>query len=98
MIQKKWFHGTTRENWEKIKQSGFLNGGSENFLARNLAELERYIYSPAAWGDMRKIRGGLILTVKYKPNNVDDDYKPTWWEMIVRKSIPVSDLKVLKYL
>lgn len=102
MIQKKWFHGTTLEALKKIKKEGLLWGldcnKRETYLARNLKELESYIFSPLAWKDMKKIRNGVILAVKYLPNGVDDDYNPKWWEMIVKNPIPLSDIKVLKYL
>jgi hypothetical protein len=96
-MQKRWFHGTTIECWKKIQQDGFLkpNEDKELFLARNRDELERMINLPI-FTDLRKSQ--LILSVRYTPDNINDDYNPKNWEMIVRKSIPLSYIKVLTHL
>lgn len=100
-IQRKWFHATTIENYKKIQKEGVLFGKNDidetrrTFLARNLAELIRMI-NLSFFRDLAKCE--LILTVKYTPNRTDDDYNPKYWEMIVYKPIPISDVKVLKYL
>lgn len=89
-LQKKWYHGTSLENWKKIKKEGVLWGkdGVFNrrctFLAKDLKQLEHWTSLPM----FNEWRGfDLILTVKYTPNNIDDDYNPKWWEMIVKKII-----------
>jgi hypothetical protein len=91
MIQKRWFHATTKENWEKIKKEGLQSG---TFLARNLEELIRMIYLPLI-GDLRKCE--LILSVRYTPND-DDKFDPKSWEMIAMRRIDKDNLKLLKYL
>lgn len=109
-IQKRWFHATTKENWEKIKQEKILWGISETtdldnpidkratFLARELKTLISMVTDKTRhWnGDM--LHNELILSVRYLPNNINDDYDPSNWEMIVKKPIPLSNVKVLKYL
>jgi len=87
-IQKRWFHATTKENWEKIKKDGLRNG---SFLARNLNELIRMINLPL-FTDLRKCE--LVLSVKHEPK----EYNPKEWELITDKKIPLENIKVLKYL
>lgn len=102
MIQKRWFHATTKECWKKIRTDGILLGPPSHecnrphtFLARNLDELYRMIYLPI-FTDLRKCE--LILSVRYVPNGIHDDYNPKCWEMITTAAIPLCDLKVLKYI
>ena len=97
MIQKRWFHATTKKCWKQIKKDGFLkvDEDGELFLARNLDELIRMIYLPLIQ-DLRKCE--LVLSVRYTPNGIDDDYDPKWWEMIVTKPIPIENVVLLKYL
>ena len=91
MIQKRWFHATTKENWEKIKKDGLRRG---TFLARNLEELVRMINLPLI-GDLEKCE--LVLSVKHIPSNLDE-YNPKSWEMVVRKSIVAENIRFLRYL
>lgn len=100
-IQKHWFHATTKKTLEKIKQSGVLFGNDNClFLARNLEELVLMIkHGRAGIGWNADIaHKELVLKVKYIPNNINDDYDPKNWEMIVKKPIPLSNIRFLRYI
>lgn len=94
-LQKKWFHATTKQCWKEIQRSGILWGGKDIFLARNLDELIRMVHLPLI-GDLQKCE--LIVTVRYIPNGITDNYDAKSWEMIVKKSIRGDDVKFLRYL
>lgn len=97
-VQKKWYHATTKEAWKQIKRECVLWGiddPRQTFLARNLDELIRMINLPLM-GDLRKCE--LILTVKYEPNGIDDNYNTKSWEMVVNKPISIDNVKLLRFL
>ncbi len=96
-IQRRWFHGTTKEAWKKIKKEGLKpNEYGELFLAGNQNELIKIVYKPAFWHDLKKCE--VLLSVKYTPNGINDDYDPKNWEMIVNKPIPINNVRVLRKL
>ena len=99
ITQKRWFHATTKQGLKFILKEGILWGIDDDkrhtFLARNYDELIRMISLPY-FTDLRKCE--VVLSVRYIPNGLDDDYNPKWWEMIVTKPIPISNVQVYKYL
>lgn len=98
MKQKKWYHATNKKALRNIKKSGVLWGGNDIFLARNAKELESMVLDSNRWNaDMHK-NNEVILSVRYVPNNIDDDYDPCSWEMRVTKPISIDNVRLLKYL
>lgn len=88
IIQKRWFHGTTKENYKKIKKSGLKSG---TFLARNLEDLWFFFtHSFPTNGDMH-MRYELILSVRYESDEKN-------WEIITNKEIPIENIKVQFYI
>ena len=101
MIQKRWFHATTKENWKKIQKEKMLWGIDRNqrhtFLARSLKELISMVTDNHYWNsDMHN--NELVLSVKYTPNNINDDYNVKSWEMVVKKPITLDNIQLLKYI
>ena len=102
-LQKRWFHATTKKGWKEIQEEGVLWGAAyrgerETYLARNIEELINFISGPVSnvVGDLRKCQ--LVLSVKYTPNGVDDDFNPKSWEMVVKKPITLDKVRLIRYL
>lgn len=91
----KFYHGTTLENWNKIKQEGILWGkrnipGYPNisrctYLAASLEEASYY--------------GSIVLEVNYDPtlNSTYNNYIEGSWQCRVYEPIPISDINVIEY-
>lgn len=97
-IQKTWFHVTTKQEWKTYKSIGFLwNPWGKVFVARNLEELlhmsSKECQNPIN-ADIQDAE--MVLGVKYIPNGFDDEDKG--WELIIKKPIPIQNIKILKYL
>ena len=102
ITQKKWFHGTTKETYKKIKKEGVLwgvvNGEPRHtFLAANLNQLIDMITDKnRPWnGDMHHF--DVIFSVKYETNGIDDEWC-NGWELVVKRPISIKNIKVAKYL
>ena len=64
----KFYHGTTEDNWNKIKEEGILYGGY-TFHKTNGKEGYRYTYlTPDI--EMAKKYGNILLEVEYNPIGV----------------------------
>ena len=99
-IQKRWFHGTTKENWKKIKKEGLKSG---TFLARNLEDLWFFFTHSFPSNSDMFMKCEVILSVKYTPNVIDDDYYKEGasrykWELVVEKPIPADNIRPLFYI
>lgn len=81
MKQKRWYHATTKENWKKIKETGYLKRYS--YLAPTIKDID--ILSKCE----------VLLSVKYIPTKNDQDHK---FELVINNFVPLSNLKVHKYL
>jgi hypothetical protein len=100
-IQKRWFHATTKENWRKMKEEGFLWGMSDEYDSRRtyLARQKEDIKGRGLWNFTLagvKQRCEILLSVKYLPTGVDDDYNPKSWELIVFKPIPIKNIQPIE--
>ncbi len=107
MIQKHWYHATTREAWKKIKEDGVLWGVSwggvrQTFLAREKEDiLGRVAWLSSPFGMTRAgviHRSHLLLRVKYIPDGRNDDYDPKSWELVVKIPILKENVRVAGYL
>lgn len=99
-VQKRWFHATTKENWGKIKKEGILWGidtwERRTFLAANLKQLIWFMTHIFPCNtDMQNF--DLILSVRYIPNNIDDIWQ-NHWELVVKKPIPLENVRLLRYI
>jgi len=89
-----WYHGTTREAWERIQKQGALHGDRGRspitgkpvarctYLARDLEEARQY--------------GDVILEVDYEPMLGQDNYEPGGWQIRVYTPIPLWNVKLLE--
>ena len=97
-----FYHGTTRDNWEKIQAEGVL-WGRPTPNCTTVGEPRRYTYlSPHL--DVAQAIGDVILEVEYDPvgvgsgiDNFGFDPPPgqTCWQFSVFIPIPVSRCRVM---
>lgn len=106
----KFYHGTSKDNWEKIKQEGVLWGGC-TFHATNGRSGYRYTYlTPHI--EVAEAYGDVILEVEYSPKGVSigkDNYYfeheipeeerahgATCWQFSVFIPIEINKVKQIK--
>lgn len=80
-----FYHGTSKENWEKIQQDGFLYGNNRlTYLAIDLKEAMCY--------------GQIVLQVEYNPFEHPDmnNYCEDCWQFRVYEPIPIHNVKEVK--
>ena len=76
-VQKRWWHGTTQENWKKIQKSRVLWGIDEygkrcTYLARSREDIEgRELLSNRPF-TRANIYFEVMLKVDYEPNGKDE--------------------------
>ena len=90
-----FYHGTSKENWQKIQQEGVLYGRryitDEN--GRRIKEVDRCTYL-AVDLDEAKCYGDIILQVEYDPNtSKKNNYIDGCWQVRVYEPIPLRDIK-----
>jgi RNA:NAD 2'-phosphotransferase (TPT1/KptA family) len=89
----KFYHGTSRENWEAIQNEGILFGrllvnnnivSRCTYLAVDIEEAECY--------------GEVVLEVEYDPykHKKMNNYIEDCWQLRVYEPIPLTDIKVIK--
>lgn len=83
-----FYHGTTKSNYELIKQEGFLWGKRNapsrcTYLASSICEAEKY--------------GDVILEVEYNPyeNKIENNYIDDCWQFRVYEPISIDNIKIL---
>ena len=93
-----FYHGTSKENWEKIQQEGVLYGRryitDENGV--RLKEVDRCTYL-AVDLEEAKYYGDIILQVEYNPlkHKTKNNYAEGCWQVRVYEPIPLSAIKKL---
>lgn len=89
----KFYHGTSKENWEAIKQEGILFGR----LLVNNKEVSRCTYL-AVDLEEAKCYGEVVLEVEYNPykHKNMNNYIEDCWQLRVYEPIPLSDITVIK--
>jgi hypothetical protein len=98
-LQKRWYHATTLVNWKKIKKDGVLWGRPKGeprhtYLAHDKLDI---LGRTSTRFSLAGVLCEVLLSVKYTPDSLSDDYAPKSWELIVRRPIPIQDVKVLRY-
>jgi RNA:NAD 2'-phosphotransferase (TPT1/KptA family) len=89
----KFYHGTSRENWEAIQQEGILFGR----LLVNNKEVSRCTYLAVDLAEA-KCYGEVVLEVEYDPykHKKMNNYIEDCWQLRVYEPIPLTDIKVIK--
>ncbi len=96
----KFYHGTSKENWEQIKKEGILFGrryvlnddGSVN------REVDRCTYL-AVEKEEAQCYGDVVLEVEFDPaSSKHNNYKEGCWQVRVYEPIPLSHIKLLSEL
>lgn len=89
----KFYHGTSRENWEAIQQEGILFGR----LLVNNKEVSRCTYLAVDLAEA-KCYGEVVLEVEYDPykHKKMNNYIEDCWQLRVYEPIPLTDIKIIK--
>jgi RNA:NAD 2'-phosphotransferase (TPT1/KptA family) len=89
----KFYHGTSRENWEAIQNEGILFGR----LLVNNKEVSRCTYLAVDLAEA-KCYGEVVLEVEYDPykHKKMNNYIEDCWQLRVYEPIPLTDIKVIK--
>jgi len=93
-----FYHGTSKENWEKIQQEGFLYGRrhvtDEN--GTPIKEVSRCTYLATELNEA-KCYGEMVLQVEYNPykNRENNNYIEGCWQVRVYEPIPLSQIQLL---
>lgn len=101
-----FYHGTTKENWKKIKEEGFLFGRRYVVDNENVKEISRCTYL-AFDKDEASHYGDIVLKVNYNPfdengnirkdeNGFLNNYVPDGWQLRIYEPIPISNLTEIK--
>lgn len=92
-----FYHGTTKENWKKIKEEGVLYG--RRYVTDNngkiLKEVDRCTYL-ATDIEEAKHYGEVILRIEYDPKSSKrNNYVDGCWQLRVYEPIPLSQIKFI---
>ena len=89
----KFYHGTSRENWEAIQNEGILFG--RLLVNNNLISRCTYL---AVDIEEAKCYGEVVLEVEYDPykHKKMNNYIEDCWQFRVYEPIPLTDIKVIK--
>lgn len=89
----KFYHGTSRENWEAIQNEGILFG--RLLVNNNLVSRCTYL---AVDIEEAKCYGEVVLEVEYDPykHKKMNNYIEDCWQLRVYEPIPLTDIKVIK--
>lgn len=82
----KFYHWTTKENWEKIKAEWCL------WWVRNAPSRCTYL---AVDEDEAKQYGDVVLEVEYEPKKLKDNYCEWCWQVRVYEPIPIENVREL---
>lgn len=98
---KKFYHGTSQQNWIKIQKEGVLWGGW-NWHRTKGKQGYRHTYLTSEL-DIAKKYGDIVLEIKYSPSRKKKGldnygfYPPvgqTCWQFAVYVPIPIKKVKV----
>ena len=100
-----WYHGTSKENWEKIQKEGFLFG--RRYVRTEdgtiIRELPRATYLTQDIGEA-KMYGDVLLEVQYSPRDSSgrvkcditgfqvNNYCDGCWQMRVYEPIKIENI------
>jgi len=84
----KFYHGTTIQNWKKIKKEGVLWGIRKNAPSR-CTYLTPSKREAIGWGDV-------VLGVEYDPSNGVNNYVDGCWQFRVYDPIPIKNIELSK--
>ena len=89
-----FFHGTSYENWGKIKQEGVLYGRRYVVDGNQVKEVDRCTYLSTDI-DEAKCYGNIVLQVEYDPfkHKKRNNYIDGCWQIRVYEPIPISNVK-----
>lgn len=89
-----FYHGTSKENWNKIQKEGILYG--RRFVIDDngniIKELDRCTYLAI---DLKEAKcyGDVVLQVEYNPlSSKHNNYKEGCWQVRVYEPIPLSNV------
>ena len=100
-----FYHGTSKENWEKIQEEGVLFG--RRYIVDNddniIQEVSRCTYLATEF-DEAKQYGDIVLSVEYEPLDEQgkhkrdkhgpvNNYDPDGWQLRVYEPIPLSSIQ-----
>ena len=88
-----FYHGTSYENWENIKQEGVLYGRRYVTEGSQVKEVNRCTYL-ATDIDEAKCYGNIVLQVEYDPfkHKKRNNYIDGCWQIRVYEPIPISNV------
>jgi len=105
----RWYHGTTRENWNAIQKEGVLFG--RRFIVDNdgnpIKEVSRCTYLTNILKEAR-CYGNVVLEVDYNPLDNKgkvrknkrgrplNNYIPDGWQMRVYEPITIDNVKLIE--
>ena len=89
-----FYHGTSEENWEKIKKEGILFGRLSNPNSKYHPSRCTYLTTDI---NEAKCYGKVILKVKYNPliNPKMNNYINECWQLRVYESIKLENIEVI---
>ena len=93
-----FYHGTSLDNWNKIKEEGILFGRRGYINEDNkVVEVDRCTYL-AVDKEEAECYGDVILRVNYNPYNdkKHNNYCPRCWQLRVYSPIPLSQVERIK--
>lgn len=95
----KFYHGTSKENWDAIQKEGFLFGRRYmiDSNGNTVKEFDRCTYL-AVDLEEAKCYGDVVLQVEYDPfkNKKKNNYIDGCWQIRVYEPIPLSDVTEIK--
>ncbi len=98
----KLYHGTSKENWEKIQKDGYLFGKRSEADRNKFGGPEYCNYLSKKKG-MAQPYGGVMLVVEWAFGQVDDEdepvdsYKKDSWQSMVYIPIPIKNIEKIEW-
>lgn len=92
----KFYHGTSSENWGKIKEEGILFGRRHFNDGNDIKEVDRCTYLSTEPEEANNY-GEILLEVEYDPYETNkNNYKDGCWQIRVYEPIPIENVKLVK--
>lgn len=90
-----FYHGTTKDNWEKIQEEGILFG--RRYVLNNDGTINREVSRCTYLAidlEEAKCYGEVVLEVEYNPlNSKHNNYQEGCWQVRVYEAIPLENIK-----
>lgn len=93
-----FYHGTSKENWNKIQEEGVLWGRRFVELKKGvITEIDRCTYL-ATTKEEAEHYGDIVLEVYYNPllDKDNNNYHPNSWQLRVYCPISIENIKRIK--